>query len=1420
MRFSAMPGAHGSALASIVLLVVLALPLQLGPGGVLPQQTGPPHPVATSLPPGAATFAMRSGGASDALPARPVASPGPGRTNATLCLFSDTLLPGNNASECLSGLDPYGAAFDSTNGDVYVTDAYSDTVSVISGTTNTVIATIPVGADPYGAVFDSTNGDIYVTNSGSTYVSVISGSTNTIVAEIPGELGLYGGTFDTSNGDVYVTDARAFPYVSDDVEVISGATNAVVAFIHVGSDPYSATFDPTNGDIYVTNSGSHNVSVISGATNQVVSSVPVGSSPWGVTYDSTTASVYAVNQGSDNVSVISTSTNKVVATVPVGSGPSGAAFDSTNGEIYVANNYGANVTVISGSTNKGVATVSVLNPLGEVFDPTNGEVYVTNSGQYSNKVSAISGTTNTVLENIPVSGAPLDVALDSTNGDLYVEIANSNFVYAVSGATDRVVATVQVGVGPEAAAFDSANGDVYVCNFDSGNVSVISGASNTVVASVPVGTGPDAAAFDSTNGDIYIANSYSNNATVISGASNTVVANLAVGGLPDGATFDTTNGDVYVTSGAAPPFGQNVTVISGSSNKVVANIGVGGTPAGPAFDPANGDVYVPDHTYDNASVISGATNMVVANIPLGSNPTWAAFNSANGDVYITDSLIGFSNVSVISGATNTVVATISTGVEPWGDAYDPTNGDVYAVDFTSEAASIIGPVTPPTLPSIAAFFPSPNPIEVGWSSSLNVTAWGGSGPLSYSFTGLPSGCTSTSVAALVCTPTVAGTFTVRVFANDTAGNSASSTTTLFVLPVPVGPTIASFSAVPSTILLGGTSDLTVSATGGVGPLNFAFAALPPGCSSSDVTSLACTPTASGSFLVRVYVNDSAGNTVSGAAMLTVTSGPPGMYTLTFFSHPDTCPITFNGTSQSSGSSNSFLAGSFAAVAPFCNYHWTFDQWNTTGGVSVLSSTQASTTATVSGAGTLTAYYVWAGPSPVTFYISPSQCGTIAINGSTYTSGSSANFMLGAYDVSVNPCNFYVFKQWNSTGGILVASPTSGYSGVTITGTATLTAWYVWSGVRNIAPRYTVKFYDTPSACPLMFNGSSQTNLTSVTFSAGNYSAFAPACQGYAFQTWDWGFGHLSGASNFNPDTIWVFANGTVNVTYWVSTTSQIPVSITLSSSASSVSAGDSVTLSPSILGGLAPFTCVWSLNGTNTSRTGCGAASIPFDHPGTYEYQVWTTDGQAAIAGSNLVTLTVTPTSTTGPPELEVFGNATITSYPSACGLGPAAMEVSFTSTARGGSPPYTFEWLPGDGRDANPGEQNATYGYTDLHDYNATVEVTDHSGAMASRVVPVVVPYPVINSCPPGYPPPQGSSGFSLFGLNLVSSLLVIVVALIGGAATVILLLRGQRKKESLPPREPASAPIVVDYAGPPAEPVPGPMGVDYPGPPQPPGT
>src|SRR5215831_10118701 len=68
----------------------------------------------------------------------------------------------------------------------YITNGFSNTVSVIDTATNTVTATIPVGRFPFGVAVTPDGSKVYVPNIGDNTVSVISMVTGSPIPALPG----------------------------------------------------------------------------------------------------------------------------------------------------------------------------------------------------------------------------------------------------------------------------------------------------------------------------------------------------------------------------------------------------------------------------------------------------------------------------------------------------------------------------------------------------------------------------------------------------------------------------------------------------------------------------------------------------------------------------------------------------------------------------------------------------------------------------------------------------------------------------------------------------------------------------------------------------------------------------------------------------------------------------------------------------------------------------------------------------------------------------------------------------------------------------------------------------------------------------------------------------------------------------------
>jgi len=355
---------------------------------------------------------------------------------------------------------------DPTNGDIYVSNAGNGTVSVISSSTNTVLAVLRVGSlwsSPSPPVLDPDNGELFVSLETQNTVVIISGET--VVATLPvGVAGIDPLTpvFDSQNGDIYVpADASGF------VSVISGATNTVVANVTVGCCIVGAAFDPANGDIYLTGGPQGGVVLaISGVTNAVVGNLTLdfgpSSCPW-------------VDEVPGNLTC-----------AQYDDGPSTPVFDPANGDIYVSNGGGNTTSVISGATNSlvtnvvvggssgaiiegsGVIEVNTNGPGTPVIDTANGNIYVTTGVA----ISVISSATNDVIANLKLGDPPLSPLINSMNGYIYVPIMTMDNCRAdvcrlnstlsiISGTTNAIVATVGICNYPDSV-FDWSNGDVYV----------------------------------------------------------------------------------------------------------------------------------------------------------------------------------------------------------------------------------------------------------------------------------------------------------------------------------------------------------------------------------------------------------------------------------------------------------------------------------------------------------------------------------------------------------------------------------------------------------------------------------------------------------------------------------------------------------------------------------------------------------------------------------------------------------------------------------------------------------------------------------------------------------------------------------------------------------------------------------------------
>ncbi|TCD12507.1 T9SS type B sorting domain-containing protein [Pedobacter frigidisoli] len=148
-------------------------------------------------------------------------------------------------------------------------------------------------------------------------------------------------------------------------------------------------------------------------------------------------------------------------------------------------------------------------------------------------------------------------------------------------------------------------------------------------------------------------------------------------------------------------------------------------------------------------------------------------------------------------------------------------------------------------------------------------ATGGTGPYTYTATGVPAGLTfNPTTREITGTPTVPGVYTIPVTVVDANGNTVTSNYTVKITDPFLLPPATLASGVTGTVY---TTQIIPSATGGTTPYTYTATGLPPGLVFNETTrEITGTPTAVGTFVVPVTAKDGDNRTVTTNYSITIT----------------------------------------------------------------------------------------------------------------------------------------------------------------------------------------------------------------------------------------------------------------------------------------------------------------------------------------------------------------------------------------------------------------------------------------------------------------------------------------------------------------------------------------------------------------------
>ncbi|MCI4362475.1 MAG: PKD domain-containing protein, partial [Thermoplasmata archaeon] len=759
------------------------------------------------------------------------------------------------------------------------------------------------------------------------------------------------------------------------VEVVSDTSGLVHAVVPVGVDPTAVAIDPEVNLAFVANSGSSNLTMLHESDASPAGTVPLPGPVWpgALAFDNTTGALMALVQvGSASPSLLSIDPSNgsvsILGPVPDNATPSSLVVDPATGNVYVATDPAGGASAGGGELVRwsiGTSAWTVVGPVGgypntQAFDPSGPLDFVGHSGQsYVSIVNASAGQTPPQV--VEFGGGPRGGAYDPSDGRVFVvdsflggaadtapdvlEAVDPSNGAAAAAVSAGPAGTSPLGSRPAGVVDDPSSATLVVADEGWSEATVLAADTGAYLSNVSLPFAPVAVADDATHGVVYLASGrgqiasfYATNRSS-AGDWNVTPPTLPWNGSLEALAVDSRSGSVILISPDLGPAGVSGAWIldpqNGSTRFVPlgpAGAGaLGNYPTGVVYDPLDDDAYVATSN-GVVDVVDPANATVVTSGPVGTRLSYLAFDPGRSLVLAADG--GAGALRLVNGTspadlTNGVL-TVPVGPDPEGITVDAALDQVEVSDYGSATLDVFSPVPEVgsltvhvTIPTVGELPGVTSVDDVGRPVLLDALAGGGTGPLTFAYAGLPTGCDSSNTSHLFCQPTGPGNFAPTVSVTDASGRIAEAGTLLTVEPAP----ILSATAAPDPVDQDRVNvTLVAEVTGGLGPFQYAVGfgdgSVPVnGTSPGDGFVVVHTFHGPGSYSATLSVTDALGATASttvpvvlgqpmtGAASLVVPPGGNLPLTLSFAAEvtggvsPYTFDWEFPGGPQSASSAD-------------------------------------------------------------------------------------------------------------------------------------------------------------------------------------------------------------------------------------------------------------------------------------------------------------------------------------------------------------------------------------------------------------------------------------------------------------------------------------------------------------------------------------
>ncbi len=254
---------------------------------------------------------------------------------------------------------------------------------------------------------------------------------------------------------------------NDAVDVIDCGSNSYLGSIEGVAGVAGALVSDQAGLVFTSNRGEDTVGILKLGETGGVRKIPVGSKPNGLAFDAGRGLLYAANVGesptlgSHSVTVVEVERGLAIHEVSVPGRTRWAIYDPREDAIYINIREPACIAVIEGERPERVARtipIPALGPHGLELDPVTGQLYCACDDA---RLLIVDPRRDKVLGEIPLSGAPDVVFLDSVLRRLFVASGKPGNIDVIDIDADRPAEVVQTEPGAHTMGFDPVRHRIY-----------------------------------------------------------------------------------------------------------------------------------------------------------------------------------------------------------------------------------------------------------------------------------------------------------------------------------------------------------------------------------------------------------------------------------------------------------------------------------------------------------------------------------------------------------------------------------------------------------------------------------------------------------------------------------------------------------------------------------------------------------------------------------------------------------------------------------------------------------------------------------------------------------------------------------------------------------------------------------------------